>query len=157
MLENLEQGTTYSIMISARDEQGTEATVEGPNFTTGKDENPPKIDQVRTDSALTQNDKVQTIISWKTDEQASTHIIYREGRTGQEKEIKVSDNLTTSHIAVVTAFKPGTVYNFRVKSIDSSGNEALSGHYTLLTPRKRENIIQIITSNFQEIFSWAVR
>ncbi len=153
-LENLEQGTTYSITISARDEQGIEATVEGPDLTTGKDENPPKIDQVRTDSALTQNDKVQTIISWKTDEQATTSVLYREGRTGQEKELKVSDNMATSHIAVITAFKPGTVYNFRAKSIDASENEALSGHYTLLTPRKKENIIQIITKNFQDIFGW---
>jgi hypothetical protein len=107
---------------------------------------------------LAQNDKVQTIISWKTDEQAyHKSVLYREGRNGEEKELKVSDNLTNAHIAVITTFKTGSVYTFKVKSSDASGNEALSGQYSLLTPRRKENIIQIITNNFQEIFGWVGR
>jgi hypothetical protein len=154
-LNNLEQGTTFSISISVKDEQGTEATTNGPDFTTGKDEKPPVIEGVKTDSALTQSDKVQTIISWRTDEQATSAVVYKEGRTGEEKEVKISDNLASSHIAVITIFKPGIVYNFKVKSIDASGNEAISNDFALLTPRRKENIIQIIINNFQEIFGWA--
>jgi hypothetical protein len=108
-LENLNQGTTYAIVISAKDDQGTGSDENGSDFTTGKDETPPAIDNVHTDSALTQSDKVQTIISWKTDEQATTSVFYREGRNGDEKELKMNDNLTTSHVAVITSFKPGTV------------------------------------------------
>jgi len=155
ILANLTQGTTFGISISVKDEQGTEASLKAPDFTTGKDENPPKIDNIKTDSALTQNDKVQAIISWKTDEQSTSSIFYKEGRNGQEKEFKITDNLTTSHIGVITIFKSGTVYNFKVKSIDASGNEAVSGDFALLTPKKTQNIIQIIINNFTEIFGWA--
>ncbi|KKQ52233.1 MAG: hypothetical protein US70_C0010G0038, partial [Parcubacteria group bacterium GW2011_GWD2_38_11] len=154
-LTNLDQGSTFAITIAVRDEQGTEATIKVPDLTTGKDENPPKIDNVKTDSALTQSDKVQAIISWKTDEQATSSILYKEGRSGDEKEIKITDNLTTGHVGVVTIFKPGTVYNFKVKSIDASGNIAISNDFALLTPKRRENIIQIIIGNFTDIFGWA--
>ncbi|MEI7890670.1 MAG: fibronectin type III domain-containing protein [bacterium] len=154
-LINLNQGTTFSISISAKDEQGTEATIKAQDLTTGKDENPPRIDNIKTDNALTQADKVQSIISWKTDEQSTSSILYKEGRNGEEKEMKISDNLTTNHVGVVTIFKAGTVYNFRVKSVDVSGNEGISNDFALLTPRRKENIIQIIIGNFTDIFGWA--
>lgn len=154
-LTNLDQGSTFALTITVRDEQGTESTLKAPDLTTGQDQQPPKIENIKTDSALTQNDKVQAIISWKTDEQATSSILYKEGRNGKEKEFKITDNITTGHIGVITIFKPGTVYNFKVKSIDASGNEAVSSDFALLTPKKRQNIIQIIIGNFTEIFGWA--
>ncbi|NMC87527.1 MAG: hypothetical protein GYA69_03720, partial [Candidatus Moranbacteria bacterium] len=153
-LKNMASGVKFSIKIKVRDEEGNETEEEFEGFTTAKDENPPKIDEVRTDSALTQSEKVQTIISWKTDEPATTSLIYKEGRGGQEKEVKISDNFTTGHIAVITSFKLGTVYYVKVKSEDQNGNVAISGQYSLLTPQRKQNIIQIIASNFQEIFGW---
>jgi hypothetical protein len=155
VLTGLDQGTTFSVSISVRDEQGTESLINAPDLTTGQDTVAPKIDNVKTDLALAQSDKVQTIISWKTDEQATTSIIYKEGRNGEEKELKITDNLTTGHVGVITSFKAGTVYNYKAKSIDASGNVAISGDFALLTPKKRENIIQIIIGNFIEIFGWA--
>ncbi|MFA4818111.1 MAG: fibronectin type III domain-containing protein [Parcubacteria group bacterium] len=159
-LKNLTAGTTYSYTITAKDIDGNSTTspVAGEavrSFTTGVDTVPPKIDQVRTDSALAQNDKVQTIISWITDELSNTALIYKEGQSAEPKEVKVSDIPTTNHIAVITIFKPGTVYYFKVKSTDLSGNSATSSDFALLTPKRKENIIQIIISNFQDIFSWA--
>ena len=154
-LIGLNSGTTYRTTINVRDEQGTQSVQVAKDIITSSDENAPKIDNVKTDSALTQSDKVQAIISWKTDEQATSSILYKEGRNGEEKELKITDNLTTGHIGVITVFKPGTVYNFKVKSIDASGNVAVSNDFALLTPRKKENIIQIIIANFTEIFGWA--
>ena len=157
VLSNLTQGTTYKVSISAKDDQGSEGKIDAPDFTTGKDVTPPQIDNVHTDSALTQTGNVQTIITWKTDEQATSSLVYREGRNGEEKEYQINDILSTNHVIVVTSFKPGTVYNFRVKSIDASNNMAISEYFSFLTPKMRENIIQIITNNFLNIFSWTVK
>lgn len=153
----LEAGTNYSLTITVRDEEGNETKETFPPFETLLDEKKPEIDKVKTDAALTQSDKVQAIISWSTDEPATTTIIYREGRSGDKKELKVSDSLSTNHVAVVTTFKPGTVYYFNVESADASGNEAASSDFALLTPRRRENIIQVIVNNFQQIFGWVQR
>jgi hypothetical protein len=156
-LKSLKQGTTFALTVKVRDADGNETTQVYQNFTTGKDESPPAIDQVRTDSALAQNDKVQTIISWTTNEAATTQFIYKESRGGQEKEVNVSSNLSLNHVAVITVFKPGVVYYFKVKSVDESSNEGLSSEYALLTPKRKENVIQIIINNFEQIFSWAKR
>jgi len=156
-LKNLASGTEFGIKLKVRDEDSNETEEDFESFTTSTDTNAPKVDQVRTDSALTQADKVQAIISWKTDENANTNVIYREGKGGKENEVKVSDVMTTAHVAVITTFKPGTVYYFKVKSIDAAGNEGKSTDFALLTPRRKENIIQIIVNNFQDIFGWAQR
>jgi len=155
VLKNLTPGMEYSLRVQAKDESGNASELAGPNFTVGKDTTPPVIDQIHTDSALTQNDKVQSIISWMTNEEATTAIAYKEGKNGDEREIKIGDAYTKNHLAVMTVFKPGVVYFFKVKSIDKTGNEGISNDFALLTPKKRENIIQIIINNFQEIFHWA--
>ena len=154
-LKNLTSGATFSVKVKVADESGTETEETFTNFTTTKDENPPKIDMVKTDTALTQNDKVQAIISWSTDELATGKIVYKEGKAGEEKTFNVNDSPTFSHIGVVTSFKPGTVYYFKVKSTDIANNEATSTDFAVLTPKKRQNIIQIIIGNFTDIFGWA--
>ena len=156
-LIGLVAGTDYSLTVTVRDEEGNETRETFPQFKTLLDEKDPEIDKVKTDAALTQSDKVQAIISWSTDEPATTTIVYREGRSGDKKELKVSDSLSTNHVAVVTTFKPGTVYYFNVESADASGNKATSNDFALLTPRRRENIIQVIVNNFQQIFGWVQR
>lgn len=154
-ISNLKSGTIYSYTIKVSDEQGNQTTGEVKEFTTDKDENPPKISQIKTDGAIAQNDKVQMIISWTTDEPSTTAFIYREGMSGEEKEILVSEAYTQNHTVVSTIFKSGTVYYFKTKSIDQAGNETVSSDFALLTPRKKENIVQIIVNNFQDIFGWA--
>ncbi|MFZ5982613.1 MAG: hypothetical protein ACOYS2_03545, partial [Patescibacteria group bacterium] len=155
VLDGLASGTEFTAVVKVRDEDGNETESDSFSFSTGKDENPPVIDQIKTDSALALSDKVQTIVTWNTDELANSSLFYREGKNGEEREIKISENPTKNHIAVLTAFKPGTVYYFKAKSTDPTGNESLSEDYALLTPRKRENIVQIIIGNFEEIFGWA--
>ncbi len=154
-LANLNAGTTYSYTVRVADEQGNQTTGEAKEFTTSKDETAPVIDQVKNDSALTQNDKVQTIISWMTDEPATTSITFREGISGEEKTIDSSSAYTGNHIIVITTFKPGTVYYFKTKSVDQAGNETITQDFALLTPRKKENVVQMIINNFTDIFGWA--
>ena len=60
----------------------------------------------------------------------------------------------TSHISVVTVFEPGIVYYVKAKSIDKAGNVAVTGDYAVLTPKRKENIVQIIINNFMDIFKW---
>ena len=153
-LKNMASGATFAIKVKVRDEIGNETEENFSTFSTIKDEKPPQIDNVRTESALMQDDKVQTIITWKTDEQSTSTLIYREGKNGEEKEYKNSDSLSANHVVVITAFKSGTVYNFKVKSVDAAGNESVSEYFSFLTPKMQDNIIQVIIKNFTEIFGW---
>ena len=154
-LKELASGETFGIKVKVRDEDGNETEETFQGFTTAKDENPPKIDMVKTDTALTQNDKVQAIISWSTDELATGKVIYKEGKAEEERTFNVNDALSFSHIGVITSFKTGTVYYFKVVSADQVGNKATSTDFAVLTPKKKQNIIQIIIGNFSDIFGWA--
>jgi hypothetical protein len=55
---------------------------------------------------------------------------------------------------VLNRLRPATVYRFRVASADPAGNKALSRDYTLLTPQKKETVLEIIIKNFEETFGF---
>ena len=155
VLKNLTSGATYKATIHARDEFGNETIQDTKNFTTQQDVTPPTIDYVKTDSALTQDGKVQAIISWKTNELATTSVAYRESQKGVEQTVAMdADAYASDHVLVFTTFKPGSAYYFKVKSTDKAGNEAVSKDYIFLTPKSSEDVVQMIINNFKDIFSW---
>ena len=67
---------------------------------------------------------------------------------------QVSNEYTKNHVIVVTNLVPGNVYQYRVKSVDESGNITLSEAYTMLAPSTSESVIDVITKNFADIFGW---
>ncbi len=155
-LDNLEEGIEYKIKVASTDANGNTIESSEYSFTTSKDEQPPLIKNVKTQSALFGRNKVQTIIKWDTDEPAISEIVYYEALAGKKsaKRKKVSLGPTKSHTAVFTDFKPGTVYKFQLISIDSSGNTAKSNLYTILTPREQETVFDLIVKNFKDVFKW---
>jgi ABC-type uncharacterized transport system substrate-binding protein len=155
VLKNLRPGTKYRATIKAQDESGNSSQNSEKTFETKSDDTAPVINQIRTDVALTQNNKVQALISWTTDELATSSILYREGQYGEEKELVVNKELSQNHISVITSFKPGNVYYFRVKVKDDFSNEFISKDYMALTPKQTANIVEVIVGNFKDIFSWA--
>ncbi|MDI6603230.1 MAG: fibronectin type III domain-containing protein, partial [Patescibacteria group bacterium] len=159
-LVNLEYNTPYTLTITATDELGNKVVSPTLTFSTGEDIIPPEITQVRTDTALSpRGDRVQTIISWRTNEPASSQVFYQEGIAPVEKmeSTPLDKTLVTRHIVVITTFKPGTVYKFYVQSADAAGNLSQSTDYTVLTPHRRESVIRIIIKNFEETFGWMKR
>ena len=160
-LKGLESNTDYSFFIKARDEMGSEAISPTLTFSTGKDIVPPEISQVRTSVAISpRGDTVQTIIIWLTNEFSSSRVYYLEGVTWREELVKstpLDKTLVQKHTVVIPVLKPGQVYGFRVESIDPSENVAISKDYTMLTPQQRRTIVQIMISQFGQIFGWVKR
>lgn len=113
---------------------------------------PLKIDNVQNENHLQPKNKIQTIISWTTNLPASTMITYGEERSGEKRQLKISDELLTKHAAILTTLKAGSTYYFNVESKDKDGNVAISEEYSLRTPRAQENVVQKISNNFKGIF-----
>lgn len=160
LIDNLEFGTEYDIIIKVKDAFSNTEEKQLPTFTTGIDLNPPIISLLRTENALIpgKKDKVQTIISWKTDETSTTQIMYQEGIDTSKSELKektVEDKiLIKDHVLVLTNLKPGTVYQLKAISRDSQDNAAMSKNQTMLTPRQQESVFQIIIKNLEDVFGW---
>lgn len=153
-------GTVYHVVLASTDEAGNRVSEELANFTTAADDAPPLISHIKADSTvfLDRNNKTQTIISWLTNEPATSRIYYEEGVHSANADLKEStelnNNYTKEHVVVITKFKPGAVYTFKVESIDSGGNSAVSKPHTFMTAKKKESIFQIIINILENTFGW---
>ena len=153
-------GTFYEVEVISTDDKGNVASKIFPQFSTTEDDLPPSISHIKADSTvfIDRGDKIQTIISWLTNEPSTSRVYYEEGVHGPSVELTESTNLNTNytkeHVMVITKFKPGVVYTFRVESIDSGGNVTLSKVHTFMTAKKKESIIQIILNILENTFGW---
>ncbi|MFA6146357.1 MAG: DUF2341 domain-containing protein [Patescibacteria group bacterium] len=157
IIKNFAPGTTYNISLEGKDSEGNNYSFLIPNFTTVKDSTSPIISQIRTSVALSsRGDEVQTIITWNTDEPANSQFEYQVGFAEDAPVVQMSKDITLKqdHLIVVTSFKPGSIYRFRVISEDSSGNKTQSTTNTLLTPQKKLTVTELIFKNFQQTFGW---
>lgn len=111
-----------------------------------------EIFSVQNENYLQPGNKVQTIISWKTNVPATTALLYREGNGGEEKELNMGDKNQIKHAAILTTLKVGTAYYFKVKSKDEKGNEVVSEEYSLRTPQPKETTVQQMIDNFKKLF-----
>jgi len=161
-IKNLQVATNYTLQIKAYDEKGNEAVSSMVPFSTSISKNPPIISNIRITTALIPGriERVQAIITWKTDKPATSRVYYQEGITKKEElplKTPLDKKLVLDHIVVTTSFKPGKVYQFKVESIDSFGNRTLSKSYVILTPQPKQNVVTLIIKNFEETFGFLKR
>lgn len=157
-LTDLTLGITYVAIVRAENEQGEPSESEPITFTTVRDEEPPIISRVNNESTLFPGaeTRIQTIVSWASDEPSYCSLAYSQGLTPAEDASVMEKNTepTVDHVRVVTEFLPSTVYKFWVECEDRSGNEVRSEDFVLFTPEKEKSIIDIILENFEGTFGW---
>lgn len=159
-LTGLEFGTRYNVIAVATNKAGDNYESKVISFITVRDVVAPIITKVNNESTLFPSDdaKVQTILSWTTDEPAFCQVFYTQGLghgdPNSENSFALEKNPVTDHTQVVVGFTPGTVYRFWIKCHDESQNETQSDDFVLITPVKEKNIIDIILENFQGTFGW---
>jgi hypothetical protein len=157
-LKDLIFDTYYSAVIKVESEDEEKAESDPMTFITTRDEYPPIISKVNTESTLypgTEN-KIQTIASWETDELAKCQLFYHQGLVvvDEPDSLPPEEDFGLKHVQVVTNFLPSTVYKFWIVCSDEAGNEAKSDDFTMLTPTQEESIIDIIIKNFESTFGW---
>lgn len=159
-LTDLEFGTRYTGIITATNEAGDNVDSKPFSFITVRDVLPPEISKVNNESTLFpgEDTKIQTILTWQTDEPSYCQVFYFQGlvkQAGEEGDsIPEETNPVESHTQVIVGFAPGTVYKFWMKCRDEAYNSTQSEDYVLITPIREKNIIDIILENFQGTFGW---
>ena len=159
-IDNFESGIIYEVELSGTDIKNQTVSRKISSFSTGDDNFPPTIYQVQTESALSagKESNVQTIISWLTDESATSQVFYQQGVGAVDENAWESTpldmNYSKKHIVVITKFEAGQIYQFKINSQDSNGNLTTSKIYTILAPKQKESVFQVIMKNFEDIFGW---
>jgi len=157
-IDNLKYDTYYSALITAESEAGDK--VQSPPFTflTIKDVVPPSISKVNTESTLYPgaDTKVQTIVSWETDEESVCQFSFHQGFNASEKVevLPIEADYAMKHVTVTTNLLPSTVYKFWIECYDKVQNKSRTSDYIMLTPTREQNIFDIILKNFESTFGW---
>ena len=161
LVDKLSPATTYEVTVSGYNDKGN--LIEGGNpvtITTSKDITPPKISNFKVDGALVpgRTDRIQTIVTWITDEPATSIVEYQEGAgsvtDGFANKTEVTDSFVQNHVVILANLKPGTIYQFRITSVDQAGNKTSFGPRTIITPQKGESIFDVIFKNFEDTFKF---
>ena len=159
-VSEFEGGVYYQVELISIDNIGNIASENFDQFATAEDDFAPQVTHIKADSTVfvDRGNKIQTIISWMTNEPSTSKVYFQEGVHGSGVELAKSTDLNTNytkeHVMVITKFKPGVVYSFRVESIDSGANTSLSKPHTFMTAKKKESIIQIIMGILENTFGW---
>jgi len=99
----------------------------------------PVISEVR----VTNVTESSTSITWATNEPATSQVEC--GKTsGYGLRTPLNDNLVTSHSVTLSDLEQNTTYHFRVRSKDATGNEGMSGDFTLTTSKGATEVGGII-------------
>lgn len=72
-------------------------------------------------------------ITWSTDEPSTSQVEYGESSSEYEHATTLDKELTTYHEVILKGLDPSTLYHYRVKSKDASGNETISSELTFKT------------------------
>jgi len=159
-IKEFQPGFYYDVEIISKDEEGNMAREVIEKFSTQENDLPPELSHIQANSTifLDKDNKTQTVISWASNEPTMGRIYYQEGVHGGSNDLtektELNENFTKEHIFVVTKFKPGTVYSFKVEGVDSGGNVTVSKVHTFMTAKKKESIIQIIIKILEDTFGW---
>ncbi|MGE5644760.1 MAG: DUF4082 domain-containing protein, partial [Acidobacteriota bacterium] len=128
-LSGLTAGTTYFYRVSSTDGGGnTGSSPVAPataSFTT-TDSTPPVI----TGLTVTPHAGGSATITWTTSKPANSRVDY--GPTSSLGTTVSDTNLVTAHTMQLTGLTAGTVYSYRVTSVDAFGNSAASTIATFL-------------------------
>jgi len=157
-LTDLAFDTYYSAVITVENEAGDKTQSSPLIFLTIKDEAPPVISKINTESTLYPgaDNKVQTIISWETDEPSVCQLFYHQGLAPLKEvdKLPAETDYTQKHIQVTVNLLPATVYKFWIECFDDTENKSISDDFIMLTPVREESIIDIILKNFETTFGW---
>ncbi|MCF6276951.1 MAG: fibronectin type III domain-containing protein [Candidatus Magasanikbacteria bacterium] len=158
-IRDFEGGIVYQIELSGKDVSGNIVSKVIPTYSTTDIDMAPIISQVQTDSAMLPGDdqRIQAVISWATNEPSTSQIYFQKGFSTSDtlkSKTALDPNYVKRHVLVLTNFEPGSVYQFQVESKDSTGNITKSRTFTILTPKQKESVFQVILKNIEETFSW---
>ncbi len=159
LVEDLKPQMPYLLVVKGTDKAGNEATSDSQKFTTASDTRPPVISNLSVEGSNakqtknSQSSSSQVVVSWNTDEAATSQVEFGEGSgSTYSQKTQEDSNLTYNHLVVISGLTPSKVYHLRAVSKDSAGNEADSIDTATITPKAVDNALDLVVGNLRSIF-----
>jgi len=159
IVDNLADSSVYSIVAKGRDQFGNQAQSDVNSFTTPIDTRAPSVYDIVVETSNVgsgREDESQVLVSWRTDEPATSRVEYGEGISGDQYESKTTEDaaMTNSHLVVVSGLSDSSPYHLRVCSKDKGANETCSTDNTIVPGESKKSLFSIIVGTFKRTFGW---
>jgi hypothetical protein len=163
VIEGVLPETNYMLVVKGRDKAGNEASSDNQKVTTATDTRPPLISSLSVEGSnvastgtnSAQQASSQLVVTWDTDEVATSQVEFGEG-TGSNYSQKTQEdsNLTFNHLVVISGLTPSKVYHLRAVSADKAGNISDSVDTVTVTPKAADNALDLVVGNLREMFGF---
>lgn len=154
--------TKYLLVVKGRDKLGNEASSDLQRFTTSTDTRPPRILNLKVIGGTIPpvgfaagEVKAQLIITWDTDEPATSQVEFGQGSgVDYSQKSQYDGNIGTNHTVILSGLIPSQVYHFRALSADSAGNTATSVDTATIAPKATRSALDLVIKNLSEAFGF---
>lgn len=155
-LHELASNTDYQFTIEGRDQYGNLATSSVQHWMSQVDTRPPELSELSynvTTVDASDGKQAQLIVTWKTDEPATSQLAYGGmNDTSLTKTTPLDTEPTTNHVVVLSGLELADIYKVQVLSRDLDGNTAKGSPTTVVTPDKQLNVFDTILDLMIKLF-----
>jgi hypothetical protein len=157
IISDLEDDSEYFLQAQSRDEAGNLAISDRQVFKTALDTRPPKISNVTIEPSIRgvgTSARGQVIVSWKTDELASSQVAYGEGSGVKVFNTKTAEDesLSFEHIVIVNDLPTSRVYSVQPVSFDKARNSGTGDPQSAIIGRASDDVLTLILTSLKGIF-----
>ncbi len=162
IVRGLEDQRTYTFRALSRDQFGNEAISESNTVQTPLDTRPPKLENLTVEirsSGVGAGQKAQLVVSWETDEPATSQIEYGPGISSNNYSAKSQEDATytTNHVVIVSELEPSKLYHLRAVAKDKAGNAGRSADTTAITGKVQRSVIDVIINSLEHSLGFLSR
>ncbi len=160
IIRGLQAETPYTLVVKGRDKAGNEAASDPQRLTTATDTRPAQVTELSVEGSVqanqdSQESQAQLVVSWTTDEPATSQVEFGEGTgTTYSQKSQEDSNMTVNHLVVITGLSPSKVYHLRALSKDKANNLSQSIDTVTITPKATDNALNLVISNLQQVFGF---
>ena len=159
IIRNLEDDSEYFLVAQSRDGSGNVAVSDRQVFRTALDTRPPKVSDVTVESSIRGTGaeaRGQIVVSWHTDEPASSQVNYTEGSSATNFNSRTAEDtsLSLEHIVIISDLPTSRVYSVQPVSRDKAGNAETSTVEPAIIGRSSDNVLTIILNSLRKVFGF---
>ncbi len=159
IIRGLEDDSEYSLIAQSRDKDGNLAVSDRHSFHTSLDTRPPKISNISVEPSVRgvgAEARGQVVVSWHTDEPATSQVAYAEGSGATVFNSKTAEDtgLSTEHVVIVSDLPTSKVYSLQPVSHDRAGNAGTGAVQSAIIGRASDSVLTIILNTLKKVFGF---
>jgi hypothetical protein len=159
VMRNLIDDSNYFLAAQSRDIDGNLAISDRQTFKTALDTRPPKISNTTVETTIRGTGaeaRGQVIVSWETDEPATSQVAYGEGSNLRTLNSKTAEDATlaTQHVVIISDLPTSRVYSVQPVSSDKAGNTSNGESKSAIIVRATDSVITIVLNTLRKVFGF---